>query len=155
MADDALLVCMPIETMQGEPVRGSAAMLCDECEAGIWVAPSSQHLLNSGDAFLLVCTRCAVKEQYKSSAVTGVERKSREIDRLRSQAESAYNRMFDARDDRAAKRENESAYDALRTAARLARELDRLDEALALERRADHIRKVYRQQFKYPPDLLN
>jgi len=155
VAEDTLLVCMPVKEMLGEPVGGSVSMLCDECGQAIWVAPSSRMMLDQGDPFLLVCTRCAVKKVHTAGPLTGVERKSREMERLRKQAEEAYARMYDAQNDHAAKWEYETAYDALRSAARLARELDRLEDALAMDKRAEHIRKVYRHQFMYPPDLVN
>jgi len=155
LPEDTLLVCMPVKEMEGEPVAGSVAMLCDECGAAIWVAPSSRALLDRGDPFLLACTQCALKEALRSTAVTGAERKSRAIERLRKQAEEAYDRMYDARDDRAARWEYEMAYDSLRSAAGLARELGRIEDAVALDRRAEHIRKVFRHQFMYPPDRVN
>lgn len=155
MEEDTLLVCMPIEDMQGDPVQGSVQMWCDECGTSIWVAPSSRTLLDKEDPFLLVCTGCALKETRQAAAVTGPERKSREIGRLRKQAEEAYDKMYDVSSDRAAKWEYEIAYDSLRGAARLARELDRLDEALELDKRAEHIRNVFRHQFMMPPGLIN
>ena len=155
MAEETLLVCMPVKEMDGEPVTGSVTLLCDECGKAVWVAPSSQQMLETGDPFLLVCTHCALKETREAGAVTGTERKKREIERLRKQAEEAYGRMYDSKNEHAAKWEYETAYDSLRLAARLARELDRLDEALAMDKRAEHIRKVYRHQFMYPPDVVN
>ena len=68
-------------------------------------------------------------------------------------AEAAYDKMYDVHDQRDAKWQFELAYDWLRDAAKIARELELEKEALAYEERAQHIRKVFRHQFMMPPDL--
>ncbi len=68
-------------------------------------------------------------------------------------AEAAYEKMYDVRDQRDAKWQYELAYDWLHDAAKIARGLELEKEAVAYEERAQHIRKVYRHQFMMPPDL--
>jgi hypothetical protein len=75
------------------------------------------------------------------------------ISALVRDAEAAYDKMYDVHDPRDAKWQYELAYDWLRDAAKIERELGLEEDAMAHEARAQHIRTVYRHQFMMPPDL--
>lgn len=77
-----------------------------------------------------------------------------EIAKLKAQAEKAYDEMYELHDDREIAWRAEFAEAWLRSAARLEREAGLLAEASETEKRAMHIRTVYRRQFMQPPDFF-
>lgn len=81
------------------------------------------------------------------------EEKEARIAHLVSEAEAAYDQMYEVHDPRDAKWQYELAYDWLREAAALCRELGNEADSETHEKRAEHIKKVYRHQFMNPPDL--
>lgn len=75
------------------------------------------------------------------------------MEKLRVEAEAAYDQMYEVHSHREAHWQFELAYDWLREAVEIARSLGLEERAAAMEKRAEHIRKVYRHQFMNPPDL--
>ncbi len=155
--EPAWLICVPVEEMELEPAEGSVERPCAECGTPVWVAQSSQTMLNSGGLYRLMCTNCAIAIEEEQGMQRELEReresKLERIEYLKTQAETAYENMFDLKNGREIKWEFEAAYDSLIEAARLARELGLDEEAEANTERAGHIRMVYRHQFMHPPDL--
>lgn len=88
----------------------------------------------------------------ETNQLTG-EEKALRIAHFVRDAEAAYNQMYAVHDFRQAKWQFELAYDWLREAAKLCRELGNEKGAEAHEARAEHIKKVFRHQFRDPPDL--
>ena len=71
-----------------------------------------------------------------------------EIERNEQLAEAAYDAMYDARSDVLAKMHFEDATMYFARAAEAARSLGLADDAIRLEQRRDHARKVFRSQFR-------
>jgi hypothetical protein len=158
--EPAWLICVPVAEMEAEPAEGSVERLCAACGTPVWVARSSQLMLASGDPYQVMCTNCAMQLEEMRALHPEPEQecvrqtKLELIARMKAAAEAAYDKMYDLGDDQELKREFETACDSLQIAASLARELGLEAEAEAHEQRADRIRKVYRSQMMYPPDLL-
>ncbi|HWG20370.1 MAG TPA: hypothetical protein VG225_07545 [Terracidiphilus sp.] len=153
MNEPAWLICVPVAEMVGNPAEGSVQLMCEGCGAALWVARSSQQMLASGETYMLLCMHCATNLSEGSPVDTAPENPLQQVERLKARAEAAYDKMYDLHDERAIKWEYETAYDSLRDAARAAREAGLDDEADACEKRAQHIRLVFRHQFMMPPDL--
>ena len=159
--EPAWLICVPVAEMEVEPAEGSVERPCAECGTPVWVAQSSQPMLDSGNLYRVMCTNCAIELEKEQALHLDLEpdpeRKRQEIleriAQLKTKSEAAYDKMYDLSEDREIRWEFEIAYDGLHEAARLARELGLVGEAEAHDQRAAHIRKVYRHQFMYPPDL--
>jgi len=66
--------------------------------------------------------------------------------RLEAAAEKAYDEMYEAHSPGACGAYYSEVKECLYDAIRLARQIDREDEALRLEKRLDHIKAVYRSQ---------
>jgi hypothetical protein len=138
--------------MTAEPAAGSLKFACPTCDAAIWIAPSSMQMLASDVPYVLRCMQCASSANGEE-ARTDSEVNLAEMVRLRTQAEAAYDKMYDLFNDYEIKWQYELASETLRSAAELARELGLMEEGDACETRAEHIRKVFRHQFMRPPDL--
>jgi len=80
------------------------------------------------------------------------EEKLAEVAKLKEQDEKAYSQMYELHDDKEIRWQYELAYDSLRSAARIAREVGLAEEAAEAEKRAEHVREVYRHQFMQSPD---
>jgi uncharacterized Zn finger protein (UPF0148 family) len=153
--DVPVLICMRVEEMDGAPAEGSVQLECMECGAAIWAARSSQELLAPGDDFRLVCMHCANELTRTALAAEAPDQSAQaQIERLRSNAEAAYDSMYALRDEREIRWQFELADDLLREAVKTARESAMPDEANAIESRRQHIRQVYFHQFVQPPHLL-
>lgn len=153
--DVPVLICVRVEEMEVAPAEGSIQLKCMECGAAIWAARSSQDLLAHGEDFRLVCMHCA-NELTKAALALDEPGQSvqTQIARLRSNAEAAYDSMYELHDDREIRWQFELADDLLREAVKTAREAAMPDEADTMERRRQHIRQVYFHQFVQPPHLL-
>jgi len=155
--EPAWLICIPVAEMEVEPAEGSVERPCAECGVPVWVARSSQLMLASGDPYRVMCTNCATElEEIRAERPEPESERQTKLEliaQLKAKAEAAYDKMHDLDDDREIAWEFEIAYDSLLAAARLAREFGLANEAEAHDQRAAHIRKVYRRQFMYPPDL--
>jgi hypothetical protein len=141
----AVVICLRADQMIGEPTAGSYHGRCPQCNAEILIAPSSEVMISQGADVL--CLSCAAQDQ------PGIDTERREeIARLKAKAEAAYDAIYQMHDDRQIAWKAELAEDWLRSAARLEREAGLAEDADATEKRAQHIRKVYRHQFLQPPD---
>jgi hypothetical protein len=153
--DTPLMICVRVVEMVGEPANGSMEMRCTECNSPIWVARSSQDMLETGGGYKLICMQCAA-ELSKSSAVEP-ERDvpvSTILERLQAQAESAYDQMYDLHTDHEIRWQYELADDCLREAVKMAQDNGLAEQATKIEKRRLHIRNVYYHQFVQPPRLL-
>lgn len=139
------IVCIRVDQMRGDPVAGSYRGRCSRCGAEVLIAPSSHRMLSLGAQ--PVCLSCAAVDRPAAD----VERLER-IARLKAKAEAAYDDIYNMYDDRQIAEKVEFALAWLRSAAQLEREAGLIAHAEATEKRADHIRKVYRHQFMQPPD---
>lgn len=148
-----LLICVRVLEMEVEPAQGSAAMHCSECDAPIWVAPSSQEMLTGG-ACKLVCMQCAAEFSRSSLDAERDVPLSTTLERLQAQAESAYDQMYEPHSDREIRWHYELADDCLRQAILLAGESGFAQQAERMEARRLHIRNVYYHQFAPTPRLL-
>lgn len=153
--DVPVLICVRVEELEVPPAEGSVQLNCMECGAAIWAALSSQDLLAQGDDFRLVCMHCANELTRAALAADEPDQSAQaQIARLRSNAETAYESMYELHDDREIRWNFELADDLLREAVKTARDAAMPDEAETLERRRQHIRQVYFHQFVQPPHLL-
>lgn len=141
------IVCIRADQMAGDPVAGSYRGLCSRCGAEVLAAPSSHRMLTLGAQ--PVCLTCAAAERPAAD----LERLE-QIARLKAKAEAAYDDIYNMHDDRQIAEKVEFALAWLRSAAQLEREAGLTMEADATEKRAEHIRTVYRHQFMQPPDPL-
>jgi hypothetical protein len=69
---------------------------------------------------------------------------------LKSEAEAAYDNMYDVHTDADTRFQFDLAEEMLIQASRLATELGMEDESKAIRARCQHIRNVYRHQFRRP-----
>lgn len=153
--DVPVLICVRVDEMEVPPAEGSVQLKCMECGAAIWAARSSQELLAKGDDFRLVCMHCANELTRTALAAEEPDQSAEaQIERLRSNAEAAYDSMYALHDEREIRWQFELADDLLREAVKTAREAAMPDEANAIECRRQHIRQVYFHQFVQPPHLL-
>lgn len=141
----AAVICLRADQMIGEPTAGSHHGRCPGCDAELLIAPSSQVAISEGAE--VICLTCASQHQPGIDA-----QRHEEIARLKAKAEAAYDAIYNMHDDRQIAWNAELAEDWLRSAARLEREAGLAEDADATEKRAQHIRKVYRHQFMQPPD---
>lgn len=139
------VVCIRVDQMGGDPVAGSYRGGCRRCGAEILVAPSSHRMLSLGAQPL--CLACAAVDR----AAADIER-FENIARLKAKAEAAYDDIYNMYDGRQIAEKIEFALAWLRSAAQLERDAGLTIAAEATEKRAEHIRKVYRHQFMQPPD---
>lgn len=153
--DVPVLICVRVEEMEAAPAEGSVQLNCMECGAAVWAALSSQELLAQGDDFRLVCMHCANELTKASLAADEPDQSAQaQIERLRANAEAAYDSMYALHDDRQIRWQFELADDLLREAVNTAVAAAMPQEADAIERRRQHIRQVYFHQFVQPPHLL-
>lgn len=141
------IICIRVDQMAGDPVAGSYRGRCSRCGAEVLVAPSSHRMLSLGAQPL--CLSCAAVDRSAAE----IER-AENIARLKAKAEAAYDDIYNMHDDRQIAEKVEFALAWLRSAAQLEREAGLTADADATEKRAQHIRTVYRHQFLQPPDRL-
>lgn len=149
-----LLICVRVVEMEVEPAHGSTEMRCSECDAPIWVARSSQDMLETGGGYRLMCMQCAAELSKSAVQADRDVPVSTALERLRAQAESAYDQMYQLHSDREIRWHYELADDCLREAIKLAAENGLPDQSARMETRRLHIRNVYYHQFVQPPRLL-
>jgi hypothetical protein len=153
--EPALLICVRVAEMVGEPAQGSMRMMCTECHSPIWVASSSQSRLIDGGAYKLVCMQCAAELSTTPDTEPPQELSvPAQIEHMQAQAEIAYGQMYEVHKDHEIRWQFELADDLLLSAARLARKSGMTTEAEQSEKRRQHIRNVYYHQFVQPPRLL-
>lgn len=139
------VVCIRVDQMAGDPVAGSYRDRCARCGADVLVAPSSHRMLTLGAQPL--CLSCAAID--RPAAEIG---RFESIARLKAKAEAAYDDIYNMHDSRQIAEKVEFALAWLRSAAQLEREAGLTADADATEKRAAHIRTIYRHQFMHPPD---
>jgi hypothetical protein len=78
------------------------------------------------------------------------EEKLARLARLKTEAEAAYDKMYNVYTDNDTRLQFDLAEEMLIQASRLATELGMEDESNAIRARCQHIRNVYRHQFRRP-----
>lgn len=144
-ADAPMVVCARVADMSAAHVSGSIQGHCLHCGAPIWISPTSRVLIEE-QANPVCCVQCSSSQQDPAPAPEVSADARASIDQLRSQAERAYEGVHELHDDREIRWRCELAVDSLRSAARIAREFGLVEEAFALERRAEHIHSVCRRR---------
>jgi len=150
-AEASMVICARVAEMSAAHVAGSIQGHCFHCGAPVWISPTSRVLIEE-QSNPICCVQCASshRELPPAPEVSADARAS--IDQLRAQAERAYEGVQELRDEREIRWRCELAVDSLRSAGRIAREFELVEEALALERRADHIHSVCGRRLRQPPN---
>lgn len=143
--DPMRVICLRVDQMDGDSVAGSLRGRCSSCAADVLFAPSSQAIISEGAE--LVCLNCAARDKTRID----IDRLEK-IARLKARAEAAYDAIYELHDDQQIARNVDSAESWLLSAAELERKAGLTMDAEATEKRAYHIRMVYRHQFMLPPD---
>lgn len=142
------VICLRIGQMDGDPVAGSLRGQCSSCGADVLFAPSAQAIISEGAE--LVCLTCEARDEPEID----IEQREK-IARLKAKAEGAYDAIYEMHDDEQISRNVDSAEAWLLSAAELERKAGLITDAEATEKRAHHIRAVYRHQFMPPPDGIS
>jgi hypothetical protein len=144
------IICLrvPPDAEMEQYAQGSAIRKCSLCESDVLVSPSIQMILAHGEN-QIVCMECGTEARPPEVSPEERRGKLRQLEICKQAGEQAYDDMYEkSHNPSDATAYFSDAKESFYTAIGLARELGLEQEVENLEERLEHIKSVFRSQFR-------